>query len=156
MLCSSQKSTGVTVNGGYAEYVKAPAAFTHRIPEGLDIMEAAPLLCAGITVFAPLRRAGNLAGKTVAVAGIGGLGHLGIRGNSVHPGGVDTEMVRGAPDASPDLDARWQSQPIARVAEPREIASVVLFLASDDASYCTGAEFVADGGMLAGMPAQRR
>ncbi len=79
MLCAVQKSTGVTVNGGYAEFVKAPAAFTHRIPEGLDLVEAAPLLCAGITVFAPLRRAGNLAGKTVAVAGIGGLGHLGIR-----------------------------------------------------------------------------
>jgi len=79
MLCSSQKSTGVTVNGGYAEFVKAPAAFTHRIPEGLDLVETAPLLCAGITVFAPMRRAGNLAGKTVAVAGIGGLGHLGIR-----------------------------------------------------------------------------
>jgi len=79
MLCASQKSTGVTVNGGYAEYVKAPAAFTHKIPEGLDLVDAAPLLCAGITVFAPMRRAGNLAGKTVAVAGIGGLGHLGIR-----------------------------------------------------------------------------
>jgi D-arabinose 1-dehydrogenase-like Zn-dependent alcohol dehydrogenase len=79
MLCAAQKSTGITVNGGYAEFVKAPAAFTHRIPEGLDLVEAAPLLCAGITVFAPLRRAGNLAGKTVAVAGIGGLGHLGIR-----------------------------------------------------------------------------
>jgi propanol-preferring alcohol dehydrogenase len=79
MLCAAQKSTGVTVNGGYAEFVKAPAAFTHRIPDGLDLVEAAPLLCAGITVFAPLRRAGNLAGKTVAVAGIGGLGHLGLR-----------------------------------------------------------------------------
>ena len=79
MLCALQKSTGVTVDGGYAEYVKAPAAFAHRIPEGLDLVEASPLLCAGITVFAPLRRAGNLAGKTVAVAGIGGLGHLGIR-----------------------------------------------------------------------------
>ena len=79
MLCAAQKSTGVTVHGGYAEWVKAPAAFTHRIPEGLDLVTAAPLLCAGITVFSPLRRAGNLAGKTVAVAGIGGLGHLGIR-----------------------------------------------------------------------------
>jgi propanol-preferring alcohol dehydrogenase len=79
MLCAAQRSTGVTVNGGYAEYLAAPAAFVHRIPEGLDLVEAAPLLCAGITVFAPLRRAGNLAGKTVAVAGIGGLGHLGVQ-----------------------------------------------------------------------------
>lgn len=79
MLCASQKSTGVTVHGGYAEWAVAPAAFVHKIPEGLDLAEAAPLLCAGITVFAPLRRSGNLAGKTVAVAGIGGLGHLGLR-----------------------------------------------------------------------------
>ena len=79
MLCAAQKSTGVTVNGGYAERVKAPAAFTHRIPEELDLVIAAPLLCAGITMFSPLRRAGNLSGKTVAIAGIGGLGHLGVR-----------------------------------------------------------------------------
>ncbi len=79
MLCAAQKSTGITVHGGYAELVKAPAAFVHRIPVGLDLAEAAPLLCAGITVFAPLRRAGNLAGRTVAVAGIGGLGHLAVR-----------------------------------------------------------------------------
>jgi propanol-preferring alcohol dehydrogenase len=78
MLCASQKSTGVTVNGGYAEYAKAPAAFIHKIPEELDLVDTAPFLCAGITVFAPLRRAGNLAGKTVAVAGVGGLGHLAI------------------------------------------------------------------------------
>ena len=79
MLCAAQKSTGVTVHGGYAEYLTAPAAFTHKIPEGLDLVAAAPLLCAGVTVFAPLRRAGNLAGKTVAIAGMGGLGHLGVR-----------------------------------------------------------------------------
>jgi propanol-preferring alcohol dehydrogenase len=79
MLCGSQRSTGVTVNGGYAEFLVAPAAFTHRIPERLDLVEAAPLLCAGITVFAPLRRAGNVAGKTVAGAGLGGLGHLAVR-----------------------------------------------------------------------------
>jgi propanol-preferring alcohol dehydrogenase len=79
MLCPAQKSTGVTVHGGYAEWVKAPAAFTHRIPEELDLVDAAPLLCAGITMFSPLRRAGNLSGKTVAIAGIGGLGHLGVR-----------------------------------------------------------------------------
>ncbi len=79
MLCAAQVSTGITVHGGYAELLKAPAAFVHRIPDGLDLADAAPLLCAGITVFAPLRRAGNLAGRTVAVAGVGGLGHLAIR-----------------------------------------------------------------------------
>src|SRR5512145_1528525 len=76
--CCARRS-GVTVNGGYASFVSAPEAFVHKIPDALDLVDAAPLLCAGITVFAPLRRAGNLAGKTVAVAGIGGLGHLGVR-----------------------------------------------------------------------------
>ena len=79
MLCPAQRVTGVTANGGYAEFVKGPAAFLHRIPDALDLVDAAPLLCAGVTVFSALRRAGNLAGKTVAVAGIGGLGHLGVR-----------------------------------------------------------------------------
>jgi len=79
MLCSSQRGTGVTVDGGYAEFVKAPAAFVHRIPAPLDLVDSAPLLCAGVTVFAPLRRAGEIAGKIVAVAGIGGLGHLAVR-----------------------------------------------------------------------------
>jgi propanol-preferring alcohol dehydrogenase len=79
MLCAAQRGTGVNVDGGYAEFVRAPAAFVHRIPDPLDLVDSAPLLCAGVTVFAPLRRAGDLAGKTVAVAGIGGLGHLAVR-----------------------------------------------------------------------------
>ncbi len=83
------------------------------------------------------------------------LGPLGIRVNSVHPGGVDTDMVRGAPDATPDVEGRWQAQPIARVADPMELARLVLFLASDESSFCTGSEFVADGGALAGIAPQR-
>ena len=79
MLCTAQRGTGVNADGGYAELVKAPAAFVHRIPDPLDLVGSAPLLCAGVTVFAPLRRAGDLSGKTVAVAGIGGLGHLAVR-----------------------------------------------------------------------------
>jgi D-arabinose 1-dehydrogenase-like Zn-dependent alcohol dehydrogenase len=94
MLCPEQKSTGVTVDGGYAEYVVANAPFVHRIPEGLEPAEAAPLLCAGITVFAPLRRAGNLAGRNVAVAGVGGLGHLAIR-MAAAMGAHVTALLRG-------------------------------------------------------------
>ena len=61
-----------------------------------------------------------------------------IRVNSVHPGGVRTQMAAGAPEP--------QAQAIKRNADPEEVSQVVLFLASDDASYCTGAEFVVDGG----------
>ena len=76
------------------------------------------------------------------------LGHLGIRVNSVHPGGVFTPMVGDVPRDV--LDAGHQQLALRRVGDPIEIATMVLFLASDEASYCTGAEFVVDGGWLAG------
>jgi 3alpha(or 20beta)-hydroxysteroid dehydrogenase len=80
------------------------------------------------------------------------LGHSGIRVNSVHPGGIDTAMVR-LPEF-PDLDpnAIYAMYPIPRIGRPEEIAKLMVFLASDDSSFSTGAEFLADGGMLAGHP----
>ena len=82
------------------------------------------------------------------------LGPLGIRVNSIHPGAVDTEMVRpagmeGLPDAE-EQAALFAAYPLRRGAQPIEMARLALFLASDRSSYSTGAEFVADGGMLAG------
>ena len=82
------------------------------------------------------------------------LGALGIRVNSIHPGPVDTEMVRpagmeGMPTAE-EQAAMFSSYPLRRNAQPIEMARVALFLASDRSSYCTGSEFLADGGMLAG------
>jgi 3alpha(or 20beta)-hydroxysteroid dehydrogenase len=78
------------------------------------------------------------------------LGRYGIRVNSVHPGGVATPMIASDDFDSIDQDAVFGAQPIPRVGQPEEIASLVLFLASDEASYSTGSEFVADGGGLAG------
>src|SRR5260370_7544847 len=57
-LCSRQKITGVTVDGGYAEFVKAPATHALKIPDGLSALEAAPLFCAGLTVYRALKGAG--------------------------------------------------------------------------------------------------
>ncbi|MCU1303966.1 MAG: Alcohol dehydrogenase GroES protein [Candidatus Sulfotelmatobacter sp.] len=79
MLCQFGKITGITFDGGYAEYMVAPAEAVALIPDDLPVAEAAPLLCAGITVYNSLRHAGALAGDLVAVQGIGGLGHLGIQ-----------------------------------------------------------------------------
>ena len=75
------------------------------------------------------------------------LGPLGIRVNSLHPGGVDTALGWGYPGV--DLEQLYRSTPLGRIGEPVEMARVALFLISDESSYCTGAEFVADGGMLA-------
>lgn len=77
--CKSEQITGITHDGGYAEYMVTPAEAVAAIPEQLPAAEAAPLLCAGITVFNALRNSGACAGDLVAVQGIGGLGHLGIQ-----------------------------------------------------------------------------
>jgi 3alpha(or 20beta)-hydroxysteroid dehydrogenase len=78
------------------------------------------------------------------------LGGSGIRVNCVHPGTIRTPMAETATD---DLFA---NQPIPRRGEPREVTAMVLFLASDDASYCTGAEFIVDGGMTTGRAESSR
>ena len=78
-LCAKQKITGVTVDGGYAELVKAPASHTLKIPDGLSSVEAAPLFCAGVTVFRALKRARVTPGQRLAVFGVGGLGHLAVQ-----------------------------------------------------------------------------
>ncbi len=78
------------------------------------------------------------------------LGHDGIRVNSVHPGTIDTAMISSPEFDEVDKDAYFASQPIPRIGQPEEVAAMVVFLASDDSSYCTGSEFVVDGGVLAG------
>jgi 3alpha(or 20beta)-hydroxysteroid dehydrogenase len=79
------------------------------------------------------------------------LGPAGIRVNSVHPGVINSPMVQQAPaEVRARLDALMAMQPIPRMGEPDEVASLVLFLASDEASYITGAQFVIDGGHIAG------
>lgn len=78
-LCIRQKITGVTVDGGYAEFAKAPASHALKIPENLPALEAAPLFCAGVTVYRALKSAGILPGQRLAVFGIGGLGHLAVQ-----------------------------------------------------------------------------
>ena len=77
--CEKAKITGITHDGGYADYAVVPAESVARIPETLSAVEAGPLLCAGVTTYNALRNVGARAGDTVAVQGIGGLGHLGIQ-----------------------------------------------------------------------------
>jgi D-arabinose 1-dehydrogenase-like Zn-dependent alcohol dehydrogenase len=77
--CQNMKVAGISYDGGYQEYMVAPAEAVTAIPEGLSDVEAAPLLCAGITTYNALRHSGALPGDLVAVLGVGGLGHLGIQ-----------------------------------------------------------------------------
>jgi alcohol dehydrogenase, propanol-preferring len=78
-LCSKQQVTGLTVNGGYAQFMRAQAKHAIRLPEALSSIEAAPLFCAGVTVYRGLKQAGIGQGQRVAIFGIGGLGHLAVQ-----------------------------------------------------------------------------
>jgi D-arabinose 1-dehydrogenase-like Zn-dependent alcohol dehydrogenase len=79
VLCENQKISGISYDGGYADYVIAPANALALIPDDLADADAAPLMCAGVTTFNSLRNSGARLGDTVAVLGIGGLGHLGVQ-----------------------------------------------------------------------------
>jgi propanol-preferring alcohol dehydrogenase len=78
-LCVRQRITGVMVDGGYAEFAKAPASHVVKIPNNLPSKQAAPLLCAGVTVHRALKQAKVRAGQRLAVFGVGGLGHLAVQ-----------------------------------------------------------------------------
>jgi len=101
----------------------------------------------------------GMASYTASKFGVTGLtrtaalefGRFGIRVNSIHPGVIASPMVdRAPPEVRERLDRLMAQQPIPRMGTPEEVASLALFLASDESSYCTGAQFVIDGGHLAG------
>ncbi|CDQ38066.1 SDR family NAD(P)-dependent oxidoreductase [Virgibacillus salexigens] len=103
-----------------------------------------------ISAFAPLDGTAAYASSKAAVVAMSKataveVGELGIRINMVHPGGVNTEMAK----KSGTLPIYGQT-PLGRIGEPTEIANVIAFLASSQSSYCTGAEFVVDGGLTLG------
>ena len=101
----------------------------------------------GVTAYVASKFAVRGMTKTAALE----LGPVGIRVNSIHPGGVDTPMLR--PDGMPvlDLSTVFSRVPLGRIGTVEDVAELALFLASDRSSYCTGAEFVIDGGLLAGF-----
>jgi alcohol dehydrogenase, propanol-preferring len=78
-LCRSRRITGEMLDGGYAEYMLTTAAHTYRLPDGLDFAEAAPLFCPGITAYGSVLKAQPAPGKTIALFGVGGVGHMVIQ-----------------------------------------------------------------------------
>jgi NADPH2:quinone reductase len=96
LQCENADITGLTFDGGYAEYATVPAEAVAAVPDDLDAVDAAPLLCAGITTFNALRNSDASAGDLVAVQGIGGLGHLGVQ--YAHEAGFETVAISRSPD----------------------------------------------------------
>jgi D-arabinose 1-dehydrogenase-like Zn-dependent alcohol dehydrogenase len=77
--CERGQVTGISFDGGYGEYLVAPASAVARLPADLSPIDAAPLMCAGLTTFNALRNSGARPGDVVAILGLGGLGHLGVQ-----------------------------------------------------------------------------
>jgi len=78
-LCTSQRNTGYSVNGGFADFVLADPNYVGHLPDGLDFGAAAPILCAGLTVYKGLKQTEVEPGQWLAVSGIGGLGHMAVQ-----------------------------------------------------------------------------
>jgi D-arabinose 1-dehydrogenase-like Zn-dependent alcohol dehydrogenase len=91
--------TGVNFDGGYADYIVAPSLALARVPQDLASIDAAPLMCAGITTFNALRNSGARPGDNVAILGIGGLGHLGVQFAAKM--GFNTIAIARGPDKEP-------------------------------------------------------
>ncbi|WP_226247749.1 alcohol dehydrogenase AdhP [Halomonas sp. SBBP1] len=78
-LCESQQNTGYSVNGGFADYTLADAGYVGRLPDAVDFVEIAPVLCAGVTVYKGLKMTDTRPGQWVVISGIGGLGHMAVQ-----------------------------------------------------------------------------
>jgi propanol-preferring alcohol dehydrogenase len=153
-LCGRQRITGVMESGGFAEFLIAKASHAVRIPPALSSTEAAPLFCAGLTVYRALRRAEIEAGQTVAVYGVGGLGHLAVqiaraRGAEVCAVDVAEEKLELARECGAHTTVHLPSGK-----PPR--AHVAIVCSASAAAYESALRGLRKGGTLAvvGMPAE--
>jgi alcohol dehydrogenase, propanol-preferring len=160
-LCVKQKITGVTTDGGYAEFVKAPASHALRIPDGLDAVEAAPLFCAGVTVYRALKQAKVSPGQKLAVFGVGGLGHLAVQiaremGADVTAVDISDEKLALAKSLGASAVLNVASTNVVKELRSMGRVHVALVASAARAAYETAFSCVRPGGTLlvVGLPAE--
>jgi len=160
-LCVKQQITGVTVDGGYAEFVKAPASHAMKIPDGLSCVDAAPLFCAGVTVYRALQHAKIQAGQRLAVFGVGGLGHLAVqigRGLGAIVTAIDVSEEKLAHAKSLGASVTLNAATTNVVKELRRTGGVhaALVTSAAKAAYDSAFPCVRPGGMLlvVGLPSE--
>jgi D-arabinose 1-dehydrogenase-like Zn-dependent alcohol dehydrogenase len=153
ILCENQKISGISYDGGYADYVLAPANAVAHIPDDLADVDAAPLMCAGVTTFNSLRNSGARPGDVVAVLGIGGLGHLGVQ--FAAKSGFHTVAIARGQDKAPlarELGAHhyFDSTTQDPAAELQKLggASVILSTLTDAPSLAAAVNGLAPNGRL--------
>ncbi len=160
-LCTRQKITGVMVDGGFAEFVKAPASHAVKIPDGLSAVEAAPLFCAGVTVYRALKQARVRDGQRLAIFGIGGLGHIAVQigkelGAVVTAIDVGDEKLRLAETLGAANCLNAASMNVAKALRAKGGVHVALVTSAAKAAYDTAFACVRPTGTLlaVGLPAE--
>jgi alcohol dehydrogenase, propanol-preferring len=152
-LCPGQRNTGYAVDGGYAEYFLADAAFAAAVPDGMDPREAAPLTCAGVTTFKAVKVGNVRPGDLVAVSGVGGLGHLAVQyakifGGMVAAIDINDEKLALAKKLGADILIDARAEDPAAALQAHGGADVAIGLAVDDASFATAYAGLRRGGRL--------
>jgi alcohol dehydrogenase, propanol-preferring len=160
-LCAKQKITGVTVDGGYAEFMKAPASHALKIPAGLSSADAAPLFCAGVTVYRALQHAKIQPGQRLAIFGVGGLGHLAVQigrelGAVITAIDISDEKLAHAKTAGATTTLNAASANVVKEMRRAGGAHVALVTSAAKAAYDSAFPCVRPTGMLlvVGLPAE--
>lgn len=159
-LCHRQLATGYSVDGGFAEYVAAPADFAVRIPDGVDPFEIAPILCAGVTTFKGLKQTQAQKGDWVIISGVGGLGHVAVQyarqfGFRVGAVDVDDEKLNLAKKLGAELTVNAVTEDAAvKVQEQIGGAHAVLVTAASALAFRSAVGMLRRGGqcVLIGLP----
>lgn len=137
-LCRAKRITGETVHGGYAEYMLATAAHAYPVPDGIDDVEAAPLFCPGVTAYNAVTKVAPKPGSTLAVFGVGGVGHMVLQFALL--AGADVYAVARSPEhleLAEELGARpvdaTRADPVSSLASDGGVDAAVVFAPSDEA-----------------------
>ena len=159
-LCPNQMITGATVNGGYAEFVKGKASHTLKVPEALTSEEAAPLFCAGVTVYHAIKGSGLEPGQRVAIFGVGGLGHLAVQiakcfGAQVIAIYISDDKLEFASRLGADVTLNAADDVVRKIRKMGG-AHVAVVTSAAKAAYDSAFHAVRSGGtlMVVGMPAE--
>ena len=152
-LCGKQQVTGCTVDGGFAEFIKAKASHTAKLPDNLTFVEAAPLLCAGLTVHRALNDSAVIAGQRIAIFGIGGLGHLAVqlakaRGAEVIAVDVSDDKLELARECGADHTVNAATSQAYKEVKKLGGAHVAMVTSGSKAAYETALRSLRKGGTL--------
>ena len=152
-LCLKQENSGYSVDGGYAEYFLAEAAFAAKVPAGVDPFDAAPLTCAGVTTFKAVKVGNVRPGDLVAISGIGGLGHLALQyakifGGTVAAIDITDEKLALAKDLGADIIIDARTEDPAAVLQAHGGADVAVGLAVSEKSFAAAYAGLRRGGRL--------